>query len=107
MSNVVTGPFPFERTADGRFAVHLDSNVVVVQSKKEAELLASFAVEYAKIFSDAPRRPDPERVRSILKVCEDYHHRSHAERHLRRWLEAKDEEQKAATTQQATGHKSL
>lgn len=97
MSNVVTGPFPFERIADGRFAVHLDGNVVTVQTKQEAELLASLSVELAKIFAGALRMPDPEHVRSILKVCGDYRYRSHGERHLRRWLAEQDAEREAGS----------
>lgn len=90
MSNIASTALPFQQTPDGRWAVHLDGSTVIVQTRRDAELLAGLPVELAALSWDAPRPPDPERVRKILKVCEDYRYTSHGERHLRRWLTTRE-----------------
>ncbi len=86
MSNVITTPFPIKQTNDGRFAVHIDDNIVIVQTRQEADLLASISVEHSKTFTDVPGKPDAARVRKILQVCEDYRYNSHVPRQLEQWL---------------------
>lgn len=86
MSNVVTTPFPIEPTSNGMFAVNLDGNIVNVQTRPEAELLASLSVEHSKMFTDIAGKPNEDRVRKIVQICKAYNYSSAAQRQLDSWL---------------------
>jgi hypothetical protein len=82
----MSSPLPFQKTTDGRWAVHCDQTPVVVQTRGEAELLASVSVEHAKLYDDTPGEPDRKRVEQIVALAKQYAYTSVALRALERWL---------------------
>jgi hypothetical protein len=86
MSNVIGAPFFIERTTDGRWAVHMDGSVEVVQTHGEAKLLSRLPIEHSKTFTDGAEKPDKELVHQILDICKNYHITSVGIRRLESWL---------------------
>jgi len=68
---------------DGRYDVKLGNTTVTVQTRREAETLASLPEVYTA-FQSGKRNED--RIRAVLTVCDAYGYTSHAKRHLGSWL---------------------
>ena len=85
MANPITTAFAFQKSPDGRRAVHCDGAVIQVQTEPEAKLLANLPVEHAKLSTGSG--PDRAHVQKILAVCKDYDlYKMFAVRQLDHWL---------------------
>ena len=82
--------FPVEQTADGRWTVLLDNYPVTVQTRDEADLLASLPMQYTKLFTDVKGGPDAELCRRMIEVGKRYSYSSFAFRRLESWLSEND-----------------
>lgn len=76
MSNIV-------KRSDGRYDVILDGSTITVQSQNDAAKLGSLPAVYTAFLSG---KRNADRIRAVLKVCDEYGYTSHAKRHLESWL---------------------
>jgi hypothetical protein len=70
--DVIHSRLAFEQTIEGRWLVYLGNRHVFVQTRNDAELIASLPVELAKFSSGRIGKSDIARARKIVKLCESY-----------------------------------